>query len=153
LPAPASSYDPVLAEEIVMRMIGEAIRDRRECPTNDDFSHAIGCALGSATTPTILHRLEAKGLIAVKRYQRSRQVIDIRTGKSTAAPANTAPHWRDRKKRDNVPTPALGAMRVRNAEMTARIMVAARREGRDLIDFLGDLVWMGFHVYEEECDG
>lgn len=68
------------------------------CPTADDLACLIGEEDGGAisTTVLVMQRLEKQGLIHVERYQRSRVVTIMATGKKTAEPKNKAPHWRDR---------------------------------------------------------
>ena len=70
------------------------------CPTADACAAIIGEDDGGSisTTVLVMHRLEKQGLIHVERYQRSRVVTIIASGKRTAEPANKAPHWRDRRK-------------------------------------------------------
>ncbi len=57
-----------------------------------DFMHERGSPI------TMMHRLERRGLIRVWSFQRSRVVEMIESGKKTAAPENTTPHWRDKRR-------------------------------------------------------
>jgi len=52
------------------------------CPINLDIEMLFGCSSGS-TVPKYIRRLEEKGLIVVKRYQRFREVQIVATGKWT----------------------------------------------------------------------
>lgn len=133
--------------ELVMEVIRKAAGEGIQMPSNDDIAAELGLQ-GSSTVPGIVNRLEARGLIKVDRYQRSRRVTIVATGESTAMPKNTSPHWRQRP--CNLPTPSLPAIRRKNQDITQRIMVAARREQRDFVQFLADMVWLGFEQYEAE---
>lgn len=53
------------------------------CPLNLDIEMLIGCNSGSVVS-TVVKRLERKGLIVVRRYQRFREVQIVATGKWTA---------------------------------------------------------------------
>jgi DNA-binding transcriptional MocR family regulator len=142
----APKYDPRAVEDQVMSIIGEAIRRREVCPTSEEIAFQLD--IGLSTVPTILRRLEARGLIRRQIFQRTRQVTIVSTGRSTAMPTNTAPHWRQRPPGVRVPTPALGVLRSRDPEATARIMVLARRRGAELHVYLADLVWNGLAMAE-----
>lgn len=64
-------------------------------PTSDDLSAAVGAnCLSSAVW--LVQKLEKRGLIVVKRYQRARVITIVDTGKSTAEPPKRSriPHWR-----------------------------------------------------------
>jgi len=52
------------------------------CPLNLDIEMLFGCSSGS-TVPKYIRRLEERGLIIVKRYQRFREVQIVATGKWT----------------------------------------------------------------------
>src|SRR3546814_8934868 len=76
-------------------------------------------ASSDSTPPTIVRRLEEKGLIKVDRFQRSRRVYIVATDKWTPMPLNTAPHWRNRPQQ--VPSPSLQAVRERRPDIAAQI--------------------------------
>lgn len=126
-------------EQIVLDALVQAAEDERPCPTADDLLELLPQFNSVSVTVAIVQRLEAEGVIKVERFQRGRRVRIVSTGKSTAPPPNLAPHWRDRPNR--VLTPSLQVLRVRNFDLTKEIMEAARREGKDLSWFLGDLVF------------
>ncbi len=71
------------SEEIILMEIAQAAKDGRVCPTYLDLNEAIG-AESSSTSPSIVARLERKGLITVQRYQRFRTVTICATGETTA---------------------------------------------------------------------
>lgn len=71
------------SERMVYAALCEAAQNGEVCPLNLDLEMIIGCDSGS-TCPTIVARLERKGLIRVKRYQRFREVMIVATGEWTA---------------------------------------------------------------------
>ena len=74
-------------EKTVLAEIEAAARDGEPCPTNLDLEMLIGCNSGSVV-PTIVKRLEKRGFIRVKRYQRSRIVEIVESGDCTARRSN-----------------------------------------------------------------
>lgn len=131
----------------VLDICDRAAREGRELDSIEDMRMALG-ALSYSTVPGIMKRLEAKGYISRTVYQRGRQVCITATGKCTAAPNNLAPHWRFRT--DNAPVPAIQAFRERAKPIAAMIETEARLMGKSLTDFLGDLVYIGWHEYHAE---
>ena len=129
-----------------MAIICHAILARELMPTNEEIADRL--TIGLSSVPTILKRLEDRGSIKVIRFQRTRQVVV--NGEATLMPANTAPHWRNRPFTQPVPSPGLDMVRQRSPEVAARILIAARREGKDFATFLTDMVWAGFALYEAE---
>src|SRR3546814_7664867 len=83
------------SERVIYQALVNAAEAMRPCPKNDDLMGLIG-ASSDSTPPTIVRRLEEKGLIKVDRFQRSRRVYIVATDKWTPMPLNTAPHWRNR---------------------------------------------------------
>lgn len=70
-------------EIIVYRALIEAAETNRPCPINMDLEELTGldsCSMGA----WLMSRLEMKGLIVVRRYQRFREVQIVATGKWTA---------------------------------------------------------------------
>ena len=70
-------------EQACYEMLIEAAEMGQPCPVNIDIEVALGydsCSMGALT----ITRLERKGLIRVKRYQRFREVQIVETGKWTA---------------------------------------------------------------------
>lgn len=64
------------------------------CPTNDALCGQTGHASTNSAVEAI-KRLVHAGIITVERFARDRVVTIAATGKKTAAPKCTAPHWRD----------------------------------------------------------
>lgn len=80
-----------------LTMLKFAANNGQPCPTNAVFCGALGFkSVGSPIT--MMHRLERRGLIRVWSFQRSRVVEIVLSGKKTAAPENTTPHWRAKRK-------------------------------------------------------
>lgn len=69
-------------EAIIYREISDAAERGDICPNWLDLNEALG-AESSSTSPKYVRRLEEKGLIVVKRYQRFREVQIVATGKWT----------------------------------------------------------------------
>jgi hypothetical protein len=128
-------------------MCVKAAAEGRELDPIEDMRMALG-ALSYSTIPGIMKRLEAKGYISRTVYQRGRQVCIAATGKCTAEPRNTAPHWRFRT--DRTPTPTIQTVREKAKPVAAMIEAEARLLGKSLTDFLGDLVYIGWHEYQAE---
>jgi hypothetical protein len=71
------------AEQLVYEALCEAARNREQCPVNIDLevlADYSSCSMGSV----LVKRLEKKGLIVVRRYQRFREVQIVATGEWTA---------------------------------------------------------------------
>lgn len=88
-----SRYMPALA------LIEAAANEGRRAPSNDAIADALG-TVSSQTGAKAVEVLEAAGLITVKRFQASRQITVVATGKTTAMPLNQTPHWRTRERRN-----------------------------------------------------
>lgn len=71
-------WEAVAYDEIV-----EAAFTGTPCPTGLDIEMLIGCN-SSSVAPTVVKRLERKGLIVVRRFQRFREVQIVATGQWTA---------------------------------------------------------------------
>lgn len=134
-------------EQRVLDICESAARDGRELDSIEDMRMTLG-ALSYSTVPGIMKRLEAKGLITRRIYQKGRVVCIAATGKCTAEPRNTAPHWRFRT--DRTPTPTIQSVAQRAKPVAAMIEAEARLHGKSLTDFLGDLVYIGWHEYQAE---
>lgn len=70
-------------EQICLAMLSAAAEANEPCPVNIDIEVELGyesCSMGALT----ISRLERRGLIVVKRYQRFREVQIVETGKWTA---------------------------------------------------------------------
>ena len=134
------------SEQIVYEALVSAAERMEPCPKHDELNAMIGCSSTSAS-PTIVKRLEEKGLIEVERFQRTRQVCIVATGKCTSRPLNTVPHWRNRPPETLRPAPHTIAERKPN--MAAEIMSWANHRGVSLSDALADLVFVGWEVEKE----
>ena len=77
------------SERIAYDLICAAAEAGEPCPNNIDIEVTIG-AESTSMGPWIVRRLELKGLIFVKRYQRFREVKIMATGKWTARPKSMA---------------------------------------------------------------
>lgn len=82
-------------EHMVMRELERCANAGELCPTVTHFAVLLDCSEGG-TVVGIMKRLEARGLIRVQRYQKTRQVTILATGAQTAEPKSKAIHWRDR---------------------------------------------------------
>jgi len=85
----------------LLEIIAEAARAGHVCPTNKAIAEMDGLVSASAVADAI-GRLQRKGVIEVKRYNRARIVRlpdqDLVTAKpKLSSHAGWAPHWRDRK--------------------------------------------------------
>lgn len=132
------------------RVIYEALVKAAEAglPAPDHLE--LNCKIGrssTSTSPRIVGRLVKKGLIEREIFQRSRRICIVATGKCTAMPMSTAPHWRDRPR--DVPTPAVAAVRERRPDIAAQIFTQAAKMGKPAVEYLADLVFVGWQVEKE----
>lgn len=76
---------PVLSkpERMAFQALWDAAEAGRPCPTNIDLEVMIGYA-SSSMGSSVVRRLEAKGMIRVRRYQRFREIQIVATGRWTA---------------------------------------------------------------------
>ncbi|ALH82919.1 hypothetical protein [Sphingopyxis macrogoltabida] len=118
----------------------------RPAPTCDDLVEVSGYSAVSSTVGAV-QRLEQRGLIEVRRYQRSRQIMIVESGLWTARPLNEAPHWRERPR--EIPTPSPVAVKSRDADVSADILKWASSRGVSLSEALADLVYVGWKVEME----
>lgn len=130
-------------ETKVFRALWSAAEREEPCPTVDDLRDLLDFSSCSGTVQ-IVQRLEEKGLIEVQRFQRTRQVCIVATGKCTARPINTAPHWRDRPK--ETPSPSIAIVRERKPNLAGEIMAWAGSRNVAYADALADLVFVGWEV-------
>ena len=75
--------DLTVWEVIAFAALNDAANKGLPCPLNLDLEMLMGANSGS-TPSVVVARLEAKGLIRVRRYQRFREVQIVETGKWTA---------------------------------------------------------------------
>ncbi|MEO8375366.1 MAG: MarR family winged helix-turn-helix transcriptional regulator [Sphingomonas bacterium] len=130
-------------ERVALVLIAEAAEAGRQAPTADDIQERTGCN-SISTTVNLVRRLELRGLIEVERFQRTRRITVVSTGKRTAAVSNETPHWRKGPRPRSVPAVPISYVQQRKAELAREMIVAARREGLSVQDFLGELVWAGW---------
>jgi len=130
-------------ERVALALIAEAAEAGRQAPTADDIQERTGCN-SISTTVNLVRRLELRGLIEVERFQRTRRITVVSTGKRTAAVSNETPHWRKGPRPRSVPAVAISYVQQRKPELAREMIVAARREGLSVQDFLGELVWAGW---------
>lgn len=130
-------------EETLMAIIRECTDAGLPIPTIDVIAEKLDVALGG-TVPEMFRRLHDMGLIINEAFQRGRRVCLVETGKWSALPLNVAPHWRSRPK--NVPAPAPVAIRARRADIAAEIFTEAARLGKPAVEYLADLVFVGWEV-------
>lgn len=143
--ASRSALTPIEFE--VFARCEEAASQGLPAPSIEELTTAIGVN-GAATVPGIMKRLEGKGYITRKIFQRGRQVCITATGQCTVPPSNQSPHWRLRT--DPVPAPAIQSIRERSQPLAAMIEAAARKLGKQPNAFLCDLVYIGWHQYDQE---
>lgn len=143
-----NAFAPLTAiERRALEICEQAAEEGRELDSIEDMRMALG-ALSYSTVPGIMKRLEIKGYITRTIYQRGRKVCILATGQCTLTPKNTAPHWRVRT--DRTPTPTIQSIHERAKPVATMIEAEARLLGKSLTDFLGDLVYIGWHEYQAE---
>jgi hypothetical protein len=130
-------------ERETLALITEATEAGRQAPTADDIQERTGCN-SISTTVNLVRRLERRGLIMVERFQRTRRITVMETGKRTADVGNETPHWRSAPRPRGVPAVAISYVQQRKPDLAREMIVAARREGLSVQDFLGELVWAGW---------
>lgn len=133
------------AESVIYAEVVRCAEQNIEMTKADDLSELSGKAI--ATTVWILNRLQCKGLIRIKRYQRSREIYVVAIDKSTKAPANQVPHWRDVERSKNIPTVSIHTLAQKRPDEAMEINQEIRRLGKLPADFIADLVHMGWHEY------
>ncbi len=92
--------DLTATQQRLYNFILEAVTAGEVCPTNRAMAQRSGLVSASAVADT-LGRLQRKGLISIKRYNRSR-VVRLADGRQTAEPPAASPkgrwpHWRERE--------------------------------------------------------
>ena len=132
-------------ERIALAAIMEAADSGSPAPTCDELVERCGCNAVS-TTADLVKRLERRGLIRVERYQRSRRIHVLATGKATAEPMNKRPHWRTTPRPTSLPSVAPSYVQQRKPDLAREIIVAARHEGLSVQDFIAELVWAGWQA-------
>lgn len=138
--------DLPLKDRLIYGALDKAAKAGRPAPTCDDLLEVSGYSAVSSTVGAV-QRLEQRGLIEVRRYQRSRQIMIVESGQWTARPLNQAPHWRDRPR--DVPAPSIAIIKTREPDASAEIMKWAAGRGISMGEALADLVFVGWKVEME----
>lgn len=97
---------PPQARGLIYRAFCRAANRAYPAPSNEVLS--IICGYESYPVNPI-NQLIRRGMIHVKRHQRSRQVKIIATGKWTAPCSDDRPHWRERRLDSSTQSQAVGA--------------------------------------------
>jgi hypothetical protein len=85
-------------------------------------------------------RMAGKGWIFVESFQKGRRITIMATGKSTAAPKCTSPHWRTHK------TDPFTLLRMRHPDQAQQVLVVARREGSSPAALMAELIREGLEA-------
>jgi hypothetical protein len=114
----------------VLAMLTAAAEAGKLCPSNTEIAAGLGSSSVSGPVGYI-QTLERHGIIKVQRFQAGRIVTIVGTGKSTAAPTNQQPHWREggRKPAPRIAPqpsnrPGQMALRIPNSGRSANSLVA-----------------------------
>lgn len=141
--APKTPFDVMRQANSLTAVERSALeRCSQAAETGEQITRAAICqAIGSdnhegGTGPGVLNRLENKGHIKRTFYQRGVQVCIVASGKCTAPPRNTAPHWRQR----DVATPTIQAIKQRSMTDAGMIEMIAKQTGMAIQDVLAELV-------------
>jgi DNA-binding MarR family transcriptional regulator len=140
--------DPRKAEQIIYAEVVRCATLDLEMTSCDDLADMLGGAAVS-TTVGILNRLEKKGVIRIKRYQRSRQVYVVELDLSTREPRNKTPHWREQE-REPVPSIHQQTLKAYNPKLAERVLKEAFKVGKTPPEFMELLVRIGFAEWEAE---
>jgi len=143
----ASPLSPI--ERTVLGYIERAAAQGVILDENSVIAEDLGVQSTSSVSD-VLRRLENKGIISRKLYQRGRQVCITATGECTAEPSNLTPHWRFRA--DSVPAPSVSEIKQRMPKTATTMEAEARLLGKSLNEFLCDLVYCGWHDYQARKD-
>lgn len=141
--SPPTRFDREQAKEAIFQCLSEAADKGEICPTADDLAEVSGVA-SISTTVALMHSLEDECRIKVDRFQKSRQVTIVQTGRTTAEPRDKTPHWRELTK--DTPAPSVEAIKQRAPSIAQEIFAEARARGKAPQDYLTDLVLLGWEV-------
>lgn len=134
-------------EKVALYCVERAAREGRII-TKEEICAAIGSDnIEGGTASGVIRRLEEKGYVKRHKYQRGLMVCIPSLGICTAEPRNKSPHWRDLPRQPSVTIQTLH-QRASNVAMT--VEQVARRDGRDLMDLLAELVRRGLADHEAE---
>lgn len=92
-------------ERLVLAFVARAAEAGRELDSNEEIADQLGLD-GTGTIRGIMLRLERKGYVETRSFQRGRQVYHKGLQLWTAAPPCTVPHWRTIYDRDVAKTPS-----------------------------------------------
>ncbi len=123
----------------------EAAANAGRYVTAAELDAAIGSDNVSGSTQAgVCRALERAGLIVTTKFQRGRQFTVVATGRKTAAPRNTTPHWRTVPRPKRLPSLAPAALKRSEPELARQMLNAAREEGMTMPELLLELVWVGW---------
>lgn len=135
-------------ERIVFDAMNAAAEACLPAPRNDDLMAMLGCSSDS-TPPHTVRSLEAKGLIQVERFQRTRQVCIVATGKCTAIPMGSHAHHVARGIGKDTPVPSPQTMKAREPDLFRAIAVDAGAHNVPLVEFMQDMMAYGYRKWKE----
>lgn len=81
-------------EKNVLEYVERAALQGRELEANDEIGAHLGFNPSCGGVRAVMRRLERKGVIKIRSFQRGRSVFAVRVGKWTKPPLCTVPHWR-----------------------------------------------------------
>lgn len=136
-------------ERIALESLKQIAHEGRQA-TQPELCAATGVGYQTGALPAILKRLEDKGYITRKVYQRGMTVCIPSLNICTLPPKDTSPHWRART--DRVPAPAIQALEQRAKPLASMIEAKARSLGKPLHEFLMDCVYVGFHEIQRDAE-
>jgi hypothetical protein len=129
----------------------QAADEGQPCPTCDELLDLLPHRRAVSHTVEIVQALEARGIIKVDRFQRARRVTIVSSGRATAQPGSTAPHWRTRPA--SIPSITPATVQQRKPDTATAMFNEARRLGKSPQDFLCDLTWIGWEMHlQTKCD-
>lgn len=134
-------------ESVALRKLEQIAREGRQA-TQNEVAEALGASPLTGTVPGVFNRLQAKGYITRRYYQRGLEITIVESGLTTAPPADRSPHWRNRT--EPVPAPAIQSVKQRDMTLSFRMEQEARALGKPFAEFLTDLVYIGFHGFMQE---
>lgn len=135
-------------ERIVFDAMNAAAEACLPAPKHDELNELIGCT-STSSSPTIVRRLEEKGLIQVERFQRTRQVCIVATGKCTAIPMGSHAHHVARGIGKDTPVPSPQTMKAREPDLFRAIAVDAGAHNVPLVEFMQDMMAFGYRKWKE----
>lgn len=122
-------------DNMVYKAIRAAAAEGRRFPTCDDLCELTG-ANAVATTVNIVQRLERKGLIQVRRFQRERQAYVPEIDAWTRAPMNEAEPWTHA-------AVTIGDVRRTDADLALSIIERAEKQGMSKKEAMAEVFMAG----------